>query len=266
MLTTTASVDGRVTLGSHQRLIDRPNRERWGSMLVGDPFPGLPAHIDATVVLEGSGSFVDIDDPAPQWPAPTTPEHWPWQDHLPRTAPKWFVAADSRGRVDWTYTGDETTILHVLVCGSTPGGYLQRRRHPRRRLLRSGRPSVRPALGAGPPTPGPGSRPSDHRLRRHVERCRPATGPRRHRGRRHPAGSGRRVGHALDHGRAARAQRRVADWAWSLSTAGSPTAPCEVGTESSNRSERSSRLHPRVTVGSAYIGGQRPSLAAGRSS
>ncbi|MFI5074761.1 MAG: dihydrofolate reductase family protein [Actinomycetales bacterium] len=80
------------------------------------------------MVLEGCGSFVDIDDQAPQWPGPTTPEHELWQDHLPRTAPKWFVVADSRGRVDWTYTGDETTILHVLVCGSTPGGYLQRLR------------------------------------------------------------------------------------------------------------------------------------------
>src|SRR6478609_9389864 len=65
VLITTASVDGRVTLGSHQRLIDPPNRERWGSMSAGDPFPGRPADIDATVVLEGSGSFVDIDDQAP---------------------------------------------------------------------------------------------------------------------------------------------------------------------------------------------------------
>ena len=128
VLITTASVDGRVTLGAHQRLIDPPVGERWGSMSAGDPFPGRPADIDATVVLGGSGSFVDVDDEPPEWPAPTTPEHELWQDHLPRTAPKWFVVADSRGRVDWTFTGDETTILHVLVCGSTPGGYLQRLR------------------------------------------------------------------------------------------------------------------------------------------
>lgn len=120
VLITTASVDGRVTLGAHQRLIDTPVGERWGSMSAGHPFLGRPADIAATAVLAGTGSFVDVDDEAPAWPAPTTPERELWQDHLPRTAPNWFVVADSRGRVDWTFTGDETTILHVLVCRATP--------------------------------------------------------------------------------------------------------------------------------------------------
>jgi riboflavin biosynthesis pyrimidine reductase len=128
VLITTASVDGRVTLGPHQRLIDPPVGERWGSMSADHPFPGRPADIDATVVLGGSGSFVDVDEEAPSWPEPTTPEDELWRDHLPRTAPTWFVVADSRGRVDWTFTGDETTILHLLVCRATPLGYLQRLR------------------------------------------------------------------------------------------------------------------------------------------
>lgn len=38
-----------------------------------------------------------------------------------------MVVADGRGCVDWSYTGEETT-LHVLVCRTTPGGYLQRLR------------------------------------------------------------------------------------------------------------------------------------------
>ncbi len=128
VLITRASVDGRVTLGVHQRLIDPVVRERWESIQVGDAFPERPADIEGSVFLGGSGSFVDVDAEAPEWPAPTTPDHELWQDHLPRTAPKWFVVADGRGRVDWTFTGDDTTILHVLVCRATPAGYLQRLR------------------------------------------------------------------------------------------------------------------------------------------
>jgi len=74
------------------------------------------------------GSFVDVDAEAPPWPAPTTPDHELWRDHPPRTAPNWFVVADGRGRVNWTFTGDELTTLHVLVCRATPSGYLQRLR------------------------------------------------------------------------------------------------------------------------------------------
>ncbi len=125
---TTTSVDGRTSLGAHQRLIDPAVHDRWASMRSGDAFAGRPADLGSTVVLEGSGSFVDVDAEAPAWPAPTTTEQELWQDHLPRRAPQWFVVADSRGRVDWTFTGDGTTILHVLVCRATPGGYLQRLR------------------------------------------------------------------------------------------------------------------------------------------
>ncbi len=44
------------------------------------------------------------------------------------TAARWFVVADGRGRVDWSFTGDADMKLHVLVCRATPGGYLQRLR------------------------------------------------------------------------------------------------------------------------------------------
>ena len=97
-------------------------------MRAGDAFAGRPADIASTVVLEGSGSFVDVDAQAPPWPAPTTPEQELWRDHLPAPPRSWFVVADSRGRVDWTFTGDDTTVLHVLVCRATPPGYLQRLR------------------------------------------------------------------------------------------------------------------------------------------
>jgi 2,5-diamino-6-(ribosylamino)-4(3H)-pyrimidinone 5'-phosphate reductase len=125
VLKTTASVDGRITLGRHQRLLDPAVSERWDSIQVVGSFPDRPA---SHVVLEGSGSFVDVDAEAPPWPAPTTPDHELWRDHLPRTAPSWFVVADGRGRINWTFTGDELTTLHVLVCRATPSGYLQRLR------------------------------------------------------------------------------------------------------------------------------------------
>lgn len=128
VLMTTASVDGRITLGRHQRLLDPAVHERWNSIQVPDSLTLRPADLLSHVVLEGSGSFVDVEVEAPLWPAATTPDLELWRDHLPGTAPNWFVVADSRGRVNWTYTGDETTALHVLVCRGTPAGYLQRLR------------------------------------------------------------------------------------------------------------------------------------------
>lgn len=128
VLLTTASVDGRITLGRHQRLLDPTVNERWNSIQVPGSLPARPADLTSHVCLEGSGSFVDVDTGAPPWPPPTTPDQELWRDHVPRTAPNWFVVADSRGRVDWTFTGDDTTILHVLVCRATPPGYLQRLR------------------------------------------------------------------------------------------------------------------------------------------
>lgn len=126
ILLTAASVDGRITLGADQRLLDPGVAARWGT--IDQAFPGRIDEYGARVVLEGSGSFVRSDAATATWPAPSTPPDLLMQDHVPRMAPRWFVVADSRGRVDWSFTGDEDTALHVLVCRDTPLGYLQRLR------------------------------------------------------------------------------------------------------------------------------------------
>lgn len=101
VLTTSAGVDGRVTLGSAQRLLDAGG----GRSLVHHPSARGFHHPRAgwtsmLAVLEGSGSFVDPDARAPQWPAATTIDEVLWRDHLPTAAARWFVVADSRGRID----------------------------------------------------------------------------------------------------------------------------------------------------------------------
>jgi riboflavin biosynthesis pyrimidine reductase len=128
VLTTTTSVDGRITLGRDQLLLDPSVGGRWSTMADGECFEGRHAQIDATATLEGSGSFIGPDAVAPRWPQPTVRDDVLWQDHVPAGSERWFVVADGRGRVDWSFTGDGSTALHVLVCRSTPAGYLQRLR------------------------------------------------------------------------------------------------------------------------------------------
>lgn len=156
VLTTTVSVDGRITLGRDQRLLDPEVRARWQTMQVPGAFQARHQELDATAILEGSGSFVDHDAP-PAWPQPTAPADVLWRDYLPSTAAKWFVVADVRGRVDWSFTGDDDMKLHVLVCRATPDGYLQRLRDleigyfvvgDERVDLRLGLAKIREVLGA----------------------------------------------------------------------------------------------------------------------
>lgn len=128
VLTTTVSVDGRITLGRGRLLLDPGVGRLWSTMGVPGAFDDRHVRLEAPVILEGSGSFVGPDAVAPEWPRPTTADDVLWQDHVPTEAERWFVVADGRGRVDWTFTGDDTTRLHVLVCRDTPGGYLQRLR------------------------------------------------------------------------------------------------------------------------------------------
>ena len=128
VLTTTVSVDGRITLGRDQLLLDPTVAARWSAMTADGAFADRHAQLDATAILEGSGSFVGPDAVAPRWPQPTVSDDALWQDHLPTRAERWFVVADGRGRVDWSFTSDGVTKLHVLVCRSTPAGYLQRLR------------------------------------------------------------------------------------------------------------------------------------------
>lgn len=132
VLTTTAGVDGRITLRRDQLLLDPSVGERWRAALPAD-VEGLVRRRDArveaqnhpTATLEGSGTFV-TDDAVSPWAVEGGP--WDHPDHLPRTAPRWFVVVDGRGRVGWTFTGDDETALLVLVCRRTPPGYLARLR------------------------------------------------------------------------------------------------------------------------------------------
>jgi len=124
----TASVDGRITLGAHQRLMEVQVAERWSTIQVPGVFVGRDEELGSHVLLEGSGSFVDAGAEPPRWPPPTLSDDDLWRDHVPRVASNWFVVADGRGRVEWTFTGDDATRLHVLVCRATPPGYVQRLR------------------------------------------------------------------------------------------------------------------------------------------
>lgn len=131
VLTATMSLDGRITLGPHDRLLDPQVSARWDALKPPGFAEGpgrVHAWLGAQVTLQGSGSFVDVDAVAPDWPPPRLSAAVLRTDHLPREAGHWFVVADGRGRVDWSYTGDETTRLHLLVCQATPLGYLQRLR------------------------------------------------------------------------------------------------------------------------------------------
>jgi 2,5-diamino-6-(ribosylamino)-4(3H)-pyrimidinone 5'-phosphate reductase len=132
VLTTTASVDGRVTLTPSERLLDPGVHARWQAAwptdvedLIEQRRRWLEACYAPTVVLEGSGTFVAGDAPSPWADSSGTDAHQFFTDHLPRRAPHWFVVVDGRGRVDWTFTGDEETALLVLVCRATPVGYLK---------------------------------------------------------------------------------------------------------------------------------------------
>lgn len=156
ILQTTASVDGRVTLGSNQRLLEPPVARRWATIDVPLAHADRASIVGATATLEGSGSFVDRDAPS-QGTEPAPSSSALSQDYLPTPRPQWFVVADGRGRVPWTFTGDDTTALHVLACRATPREYLERLRDLRvgyfvvgdRRVdLRLGLARIRSVLGA----------------------------------------------------------------------------------------------------------------------
>lgn len=118
IITTTASVDGRITLSRDTLLLHDDAARRRAVMKpegADDELSARRAERRATVTLEGSGSFIRDDDPAVELPPLTMPEHELRRDFLPRRTPHWFVVADSRGRVDWSFAGDDTTALVILV-------------------------------------------------------------------------------------------------------------------------------------------------------
>ncbi|WP_076263905.1 RibD family protein [Intrasporangium flavum] len=135
VVTTTASLDGRITPSRAERLLEKGVFDRWRAAWPGDVDDlheqrraWIEEHHAPTVTLEGSGTFVADEVESAYAPAGSAPDDDLPADHLPRRAPRWFVVVDARGRVDWTYFGDDTTALLVLVCRSTPPGYLARLR------------------------------------------------------------------------------------------------------------------------------------------
>nr|WP_275263892.1 dihydrofolate reductase family protein [Jiangella asiatica] len=131
VLTTTVSVDGRVTTSRRERLLDPDVWERWRAVwppdvegLIEERRSWIEEHHAPTVTLEGSGTFVADEAVSPRVDA-HRPDDTLLVDYLPRRASRWFVVVDSRGRVDWQFTGDDETALLVLVCRDTPSGYLR---------------------------------------------------------------------------------------------------------------------------------------------
>ncbi|MGB7979409.1 MAG: dihydrofolate reductase family protein [Candidatus Nanopelagicales bacterium] len=135
VLTTTASVDGRVTLTGSERLLDQNVAARWRAAwpddvegLIDQRRSWIEAHYAPTVVLEGSGTFVPGDATSP-WSegsyAGSGGDDGLYVDHLPHRTPHWFAVVDGRGRIDWSFTGDNEMSLLVLACRTTPTGYLR---------------------------------------------------------------------------------------------------------------------------------------------
>ncbi|MDQ0374735.1 RibD family protein [Cellulomonas humilata] len=127
VLSVTATVDGRVSLGREERLLDDDVDRRWRSIWPPDVEELLARRATAierlqpTAVLEGSGTFVA--GTAGPVELPDT-DGQAWTDFVPHRTPKWFVVVDGRGRVPWSHKGDAITSLLVLVSRSTPSTYL----------------------------------------------------------------------------------------------------------------------------------------------
>lgn len=142
VVTSTTSVDGRVTLRRDRLLLDPATGVAWQSL---SP-PSASAAVRRrsalirdlyrpTAVLEGSGTFV-VEDAGPVWNLPppleseSVSEEILYEDFLPPEKAlrpdhtDWFVVVDGRGRVRWEFTGGGGTDLLVLVARSTPAAYL----------------------------------------------------------------------------------------------------------------------------------------------
>lgn len=134
VLTSTVSVDGRVTPTRSERLLDPVVGARWRAAwpadvedLIDQRARWIEERYSPSVVLEGSGTIVPSEFDSP-WANSREDGTGLYADHLPRRTPGWFVVVDGRGRVGWEFTGDETTALLVLVCRATPAGYLKQLR------------------------------------------------------------------------------------------------------------------------------------------
>jgi len=131
VVSSTASLDGRITLSRAERLLTPEVGQRWQSHWppdVADLIAQRTATIEQrhhpTVVLEGSGTFVP-DDAGPVTGIPRQHDASDLRrDWLPKQSPKWFAVVDGRGRVPWSYTGEGDVSLVVLACDRTPLAYL----------------------------------------------------------------------------------------------------------------------------------------------
>lgn len=156
-----ASLDGRITVAPDALLLF--GDERWPSP--GEPNPSLKRVLEThspQAMLEGSGSFVLPDAVSTPLPAADLPAAELYTDYVPEDVARraafkgWFVVADARGRVRWTYTGEpgreapgsEGWHLLVLTSQSTPAEYLAylRREHVPYLIAGSGRVDLETAL------------------------------------------------------------------------------------------------------------------------
>ncbi|HEY5846073.1 MAG TPA: RibD family protein [Microlunatus sp.] len=133
VVSVTASADGRVTLSRSSTLMEPEANAVWQSLhppgannLLEERRRWIESRYGPRVILEGSGTFVTEAAGSPSaLPAADVHASRLLRSFLPVVAQsRWFVVVDGRGRVRWTYHGDDDTRLLVLVCSSTPPAYL----------------------------------------------------------------------------------------------------------------------------------------------
>jgi riboflavin biosynthesis pyrimidine reductase len=114
-----------------ERLLDEGPNRSWRSLWPADVEEMLArrsAWIEQrhhpTVVLEGSGTFVDDDKGPLALPDADDTDEDLLEDFLPHETPRWFAVVDGRGRVGWTFKGDPQRSLLVITSRSAPLRYL----------------------------------------------------------------------------------------------------------------------------------------------
>ncbi|MFC6161524.1 RibD family protein [Kribbella jiaozuonensis] len=133
VVSVTASVDGRVTVGRDRLLLTEEAGQLWRSLwpegfttVDGARTALLESLYAPTAILEGSGTFVTVDSGPLELPEATSS----YDDFLPDDVVnnpghrKWFTVVDGRGRVLWTEKGGEGIDLLVITSRSTPMAYL----------------------------------------------------------------------------------------------------------------------------------------------
>jgi 2,5-diamino-6-(ribosylamino)-4(3H)-pyrimidinone 5'-phosphate reductase len=132
VVSVTASVDGRVTLGRDRLLLSEEAGRVWRSI---QPTGADTAHAARTAlleelyaptaILEGSGTFVTEN--AGPLDLPPVDDDGLYEDYLPPVPAnheKWFAVVDSRGRMRWTMKGPDGIDLLLLVARATPASHL----------------------------------------------------------------------------------------------------------------------------------------------